>query len=320
MKKLICCLFNNKKKSGILFLTLVICSLFIHVNASGSGNASGNKLIINKYKVLAAKVSGKKNLPLVYNPDTAYFLDENEKVYMKVNKMPDFPGGLDGLRDFCSKNMHYPEKALTDNKSGIVHVGFIVEKDGTLRKTRVVKSAGIELDEEALRVVKIMPNWEPGKLKGKKVPVYFVLPLSFEISNETKSQYESRKTLRLHENADDTLSMDRRPFTYVDQMPEFPGGTSSMMNFLAENILYPISALERDIQGMVVLRFIVEIDGKISNIQVVRKVGGGCDEEAIRVVEKMPAWIPGRQNGKKVRVYFVLPVKFTIKTNGTRGK
>lgn len=297
---------KNKKRGWILFFTLAISSSFINVNVSASGNNSGNKLILNNNKALLGG-AGKISLLLDSKPDTACFLDGNEKIYMKVNEMPYFPGGIDGLRNFCSKNMHYPKNVLTDNKAGIVHIGFIVGKDGTLRKARVVKSAGKELDEEALRVVQIMPSWEPGKLKGKKVPVYFVLPLSFEISNEVEKKNKVNEKSNMPVKGDEEM-----PFTYVEHMPEFPGGKNALKNFLTENVHYPVSALENYIQGTVVLRFIIEIDGSLSKVQVIRGVGGGCDEEAVRVVTKMPSWIPGSQNGKNVRVYFVLPVRFVL--------
>ncbi|MDP4187977.1 MAG: TonB family protein [Bacteroidota bacterium] len=105
-----------------------------------------------------------------------------------------------------------------------------------------------------------------------------------------------------------------KPFTYVEQMPDFPGGTDALMQYLGDNIKYPTMALENDIQGTVVVRFVVNRSGKLSDVQVVRGIGGGCDEEAVRVVKGMPAWKPGKQNGQTVRVYFVLPVKFVLKS------
>jgi len=101
-------------------------------------------------------------------------------------------------------------------------------------------------------------------------------------------------------------------FTVVESMPEFPGGQVKMMEFIARNIKYPPMARESGIQGRVFVNFVVEPDGSVSNVKVLRGIGGGCDEEAIRVVESMPKWIPGRQRGKAVRVSFNLPVRFTL--------
>ncbi len=101
-------------------------------------------------------------------------------------------------------------------------------------------------------------------------------------------------------------------FTVVEAMPEFPGGMGKLMSYLGNNIKYPPLAKESGIQGRVFINFVVEPDGKISQVKVLRGIGGGCDEEAIRVVEAMPKWKPGMQRGKPVRVSYNLPVKFTL--------
>jgi len=101
-------------------------------------------------------------------------------------------------------------------------------------------------------------------------------------------------------------------FTVVEAMPEFPGGMGKLMAYLGNNIKYPPLAKESGIQGRVFINFVVEPDGSISNVKVLRGIGGGCDEEAIRVVEAMPKWKPGMQRGKPVRVSYNLPVKFTL--------
>ncbi len=101
-------------------------------------------------------------------------------------------------------------------------------------------------------------------------------------------------------------------FTVVESMPEFPGGPAKMMEYIAKNIKYPAMARESGIQGRVFVNFVVEPDGSVSNVKVLRGIGGGCDEEAVRVVESMPKWTPGRQRGKAVRVSFNLPVRFTL--------
>ncbi len=101
-------------------------------------------------------------------------------------------------------------------------------------------------------------------------------------------------------------------FIVVEQMPSFPGGQAALMKYLAEHIKYPELAKESGIQGRVFINFVVEPNGKIDHVKVLRGIGGGCDEEAVRVVKSMPKWIPGRQRGKPVRVSFNLPIKFTL--------
>ncbi|HNX42814.1 MAG TPA: TonB family protein [Bacteroidales bacterium] len=105
---------------------------------------------------------------------------------------------------------------------------------------------------------------------------------------------------------------EEKPFIVVEQIPEFPGGVSSMNKFLKDNIRYPQIARESGITGTVFTTFVVSKTGKISDVKILRGIGGGCDEEAIRVIKAMPAWIPGKQNGRAVPVQFNLPIKFTL--------
>jgi periplasmic protein TonB len=102
------------------------------------------------------------------------------------------------------------------------------------------------------------------------------------------------------------------PFTVVEEMPGFPGGDAEMYKFITTTIKYPEEAKELGIQGKVFVNFVVEPDGSISDVRLIRGIGGGCDEEAIRVIKAMPKWIPGKQRGVPVRVYFNLPIKFTL--------
>lgn len=113
------------------------------------------------------------------------------------------------------------------------------------------------------------------------------------------------------EEEDENIKEDEI-FTVVESMPQFPGGMGALMKYLAENIKYPPLAKESGIQGRVFINFVVEPDGSISHVKVLRGIGGGCDEEAVRVVEAMPNWKAGMQRGKPVRVSYNLPVKFTL--------
>ena len=101
-------------------------------------------------------------------------------------------------------------------------------------------------------------------------------------------------------------------FDVVENMPEFPGGTPEMMKYLMENVKYPKEAYEKGIQGRVLVSFIIENDGSITNAKVVKNVSDELDAEAIRVIESMPKWKPGKQNGKVVRVKYTIPVTFRL--------
>lgn len=107
---------------------------------------------------------------------------------------------------------------------------------------------------------------------------------------------------------------DQKPkiFTYVEQMPSFPGGDKELLNYLAKNIHYPVAARENGIEGKVLIVFVVNEDGSISDVTIKRDIGGGCGEEAARVVKNMPHWNAGKQNGNAVKVQFNLPVQFNF--------
>ena len=105
---------------------------------------------------------------------------------------------------------------------------------------------------------------------------------------------------------------ETKVFDVVEQMPEFPGGAAALMKWLSDNIKYPSIAEENGIQGRVVCTFVVERDGSVTDIQVARSVDPSLDKEAIRVLKKMPKWIPGKQNGSAVRVKYTVPVTFRL--------
>lgn len=101
-------------------------------------------------------------------------------------------------------------------------------------------------------------------------------------------------------------------FDVVEQMPSFPGGPSALMEWLSNNVKYPVVAQENGVQGRVVVSFVVERDGSITDVKVVRGVDPSLDKEASRVVRAMPRWIPGKQNGSAVRVKYNVPVAFRL--------
>jgi TonB family protein len=105
--------------------------------------------------------------------------DENT-IYVKVDKMPEFPGGQVALVKYLSKNIKYPSKYKKDKVNGRVFVSFVVDKTGKVGHAKVVKSLNEECDKEAIRVISMMPNWIPGEKDGSKVNVQFGLPVNFE--------------------------------------------------------------------------------------------------------------------------------------------
>jgi TonB family protein len=235
---------------------------------------------------------------------------ETGEIYENVEVMPEYPGGNYSLVKFLRENINYPEKAKREGIEGQVDVSFFIDKDGTVKDATIVKSLSEECDQEALRVINSMPAWQPGKQNNEVVRVALRLPIFFKTgySSTSKSGYSPKESSKSvdHINAEGI-------YTLVKQMPEFPGGVNALMQYLGSNINYPEQAKKDSIQGKVYVQFIVEKDGKINEVKVLRGIGGGCDEEAVRVIRNMPAWNPGlNEDGEAVRVSFNIPIKYTL--------
>ena len=106
---------------------------------------------------------------------------------------------------------------------------------------------------------------------------------------------------------------NQKVYDVVEQMPEYPGGMVAFMDYLIQNMKYPEDAEKQKVEGRVIANFVVETDGSISNVNVVKQVFPSLDAEAIRVLQAMPKWTPGKQNGKPVRVKYTVPVTFKLK-------
>ena len=126
------------------------------------------------------------------------------------------------------------------------------------------------------------------------------------------AKISSAKIFRMVASEEEIVEEEEEVFTTIEDDPEFPGGLEAMMKFLADNIVYPQEAKDNKIEGRVFVSFVVEKDGSISNIRILRDIGSGCGAEVVRVVKLMPKWKPGMQKGKPVRVQFNLPVNFSL--------
>ncbi|MEA4936841.1 hypothetical protein SDC9_98012 [bioreactor metagenome] len=109
-----------------------------------------------------------------------------------------------------------------------------------------------------------------------------------------------------------TQQEEEKIFEVIEQMPTFPGGESELFAYLSQNVRYPVTAQENGIQGRVIVRFVVTKTGEVARVEVVRSLDAACDREAVRVVKGLPRWIPGKQNGENVSVWFTLPINFKL--------
>lgn len=146
------------------------------------------------------------------------------------------------------------------------------------------------------------------------VVVCFLVPfMSIAQTGGTKNGSTTRKVVGTNEKTVTTSPAGvKEPdvFNYVEQMP---APKFDLNSYLTKNLHYPKEAREENVEGRVIVKFVVNKNGSVGDVQVVRGIGGGCDEEAKRVISKMPKWKPGRQNGKPVKVYYTLPISFKLK-------
>ena len=144
--------------------------------------------------------------------------------------------------------------------------------------------------------------------------MYTVEPFTLDADNFRLSiQTTEDNPVQIIRNNNDSI------YQIVDEMPQYPGGEKAMMEYVAKNVKYPQEAKDKEIQGRVFVSFVVEKDGSVSTVKVLRGIGGGCDEEAVRVVSSMPKWKPGIKDGKPVRVSYMMPLNFKL-TEGQPAK
>jgi len=219
--------------------------------------------------------------------------DIDEKPLLVVEQFPIFNGGDEAMKKYIADSIHYPEKAIISKIEGTVFIQFVVSKRGKLSKPKILRGISKECDEEAIRVVMGMPDWIPGRQNGQVVPVMYQIPVLFQLKN-----------------AKNPAKKEETPHQDVYQNPEFKGGYEELIKYFRNNIHYPTEAQEKNIQGKVIVQFVVEKTGKISSVKILKGIGGGCDEEAIRIVKNMPDWIPGKINGEASPVSFEIPIGF----------
>ena len=238
----------------------------------------------------------------------------DNNIYSKVDSLPVFDVGAMGMTYFIQSKLRFPVNIIKDSIIDTVNVVFVVGKDKSIYDVGLMKPKDTlnAYDYEAMRVVKALPVSEPAILNSKKVNMRLFIPVIFNYQNIDTS-YAIREQQIYDGNMFYYYSFhDTTVFQVVEQMPSFPGGRDALMTYLATNTRYPQEAKKKFKSGKVYMQFIVETDGSISHVKVLRGVCKSLDAEAVRVIKKMPRWTPGYQKGKPIRVVFNIPIKFTM--------
>jgi TonB family protein len=220
---------------------------------------------------------------------------DGDTVYLSTSSMPSFPGGSEALNSFKSKNIKFSTKVKSMGIEGTVLVRFIIEKDGSVTNIRVINGVSPVLDAEAIRVTKKMPRWQPGMEKMK--PVRFLSMTNYDFLTTPKKP---------------VIAEEGAPFVVVEEMPMFPGGDAELLAWIGKNTNYPENAKKNGIEGRVIVRFCVTDVGGIDRVSILKGVDTELDNEAVRVVKSLPAFKPGKQGGKPVNVWYMVPITFGL--------
>lgn len=249
--------------------------------------------------------------------DTVPPIKDGEKVFNVVEEMPRFPGCEDvaaaernqcaqtKLMEFIFNNIKYPAAAKEKGIEGTVYVKFIVEKDGSITDAEIAKNVEGGCGEEVLRLVYTMPKWVPGKKDGKAVRTEFALPVKFKLDAAVPAD----KTLNINDLDEAPVMLGCETLSGEERQK---CSNEKLIQAVYANVKYPAEARSKGVEGMVVVKFIIEKDGSVTKPEIVKSVGSGCDEEVLRVVGQMPKWSPGKKGGQPVAVSFNLPVKFKL--------
>ena len=181
-----------------------------------------------------------------------------------------------------------PEKVVEQVKSSVKFTAPIIKKDSEVKEEDEIKLDEVQKSDKAVGAFTVEGNDEVGGA---------VLKAKEDIAAPEPPKHVVEET---------------KIFTVVEQMPMFPGGNGALMGYLRDNIHYPTVAAEHGVQGRVVVGFVVERDGSITDVNILRGVDPSLDREAMRVVKSMPKWTPGKQNGSAVRVKYQVPVSFRL--------
>ena len=286
-------------------LEILYCNKNIFTELDISGNHHLKKLSYDEKNVKLIMNKNQIGQKQIIEKDFCEELQETALLF--VEEPPEFKGNPEELMKFIVSKIIYPIDAQNDGIQGRVIVQFVITSEGRVRNVRTVRSVHPLLDEEAERVVKLTDeNWKPGFQDGKAVNFLFTIPIYFALQVDDDEELDKTEKYVLTE-------LDEIDSDFLEMPPEFEGGDHGLLNFIAQELRYPIQPLESGIQGKVVVSFVVAEDGKIKDVAVVQGVHPLLDFEAVRVVKRTEGkWKPGIKNGKPADVYYVVPMNFYI--------
>jgi len=228
-----------------------------------------------------------------------------DKIYEAVEVPAEMPGGLKAFEDYVSQSLNYPTSSLRNKTQGTVMVAFVVEKNGSITNAEIKSGLDEACNNESLRIILRSPKWNPAKHNGLEVRQRLTMPITFRMPEETEAS--------LKKAASEPSPEDTQLKRVTPELPARPEvGNEGFFSYLKQNQRYPGKARKNQVQGKVMVEFVVEKDGSLTNMKIVQKLGNGLDEEALRLIAKGPKWLPAEYNGSPIRQKMILPVVFQL--------
>ena len=243
----------------------------------------------------------------------------DDGIFDEPETKAEFPGGLEAMYKWIGEHLKYPEECKAKGIQGRVTIQFVVNKDGSIPEIKTLRSPNPLLSDEAIRVVKAMPKWKPAQNKGKAVRSRFRLPINFRIPDTEKKvtitgqgKPSGEVTTITGQGKPSGEVVDDNVSIIHETDAEFPGGLEAMYKWIADQLKYPEECIAKNIQGRVTTQFVVDIDGSITDIKVLKSPDDLLSQEAIRIVKAMPKWKPATYDSKPVRRDLRIPLNFRL--------
>lgn len=253
----------------------------------------------------------------VLKGNTIFKKEQPKDVVIDADQMPVPEGGIEGWNRFLSQHLQMPAQAREMGVDGVVYAQFVVDKQGKIVSPSILRSLGMGLDDEVLRILKLpeASNWTPGQKDGEPVNTLMTIPVKFK--TDTQAISNSFFPAPPQSPRDVELYKGEIVYDVVEKMPQPQGGMDGWNTYLEQNLQYPERAQKASVEGTVYVVFIVDKEGKLVKPEILRGIGAGADEEAIRLVNEAPKWIPGSQRGQVVNVKMRIPIRFKLEKNST---
>jgi len=235
-----------------------------------------------------------------------YQTDGNDPIVVP-DVRPSFPGGDESFKEYLMSNMEFPERCSEEGLTAVVTLSFVVDRKGVIRNIQVENANGScpEFTNEAVRLVKKSPKWIPGQVAGKFVTSRREVNVEFYLAEGEGKEPEVDPVPKEVKSTD-------QPKT--GSPAKFPGGESEFLKYVQSRLIYPNRCKDAKIEGQLLARFVVNTDGKVTNVEILAHVYL-CPEfskEVTRVILQSPKWISAQLDGKAVKSYQSIPIRFQL--------